>query len=205
MCSVIYSVQHVEDLVGRVSRAQAQEHREQVVAAASRLFRERGVQGVSVADLMAEVGLTHGGFYRQFASKQALLAEATTLAFTELGAQFEGHDAAHPEDHAAARQDLVDYYLSADHRDDPGHGCPTAGFGPDLGREDDTCEARTPYSEGVTAFARWMSDDPESGEDEEDLATVCTLVGAIILARATAGTDVSDDILRSARAALSAR
>ena len=190
--------------MGRVSRAQAQEHREQVVAAASRLFRERGVQGVSVADLMAEVGLTHGGFYRQFASKQALLAEATALAFTELKAQLDGHDAAHPLDRAAARQDLVDYYLSVDHRDDAAHGCPTAGFGPDLGREDDTCAARAPYAEGVAAFARWMGDDPAAGGGEEDLTTVCTLVGAIILARATSGSAVSDDILRVVHTALAA-
>ncbi|MFC4949209.1 TetR/AcrR family transcriptional regulator [Pseudonocardia sp. GCM10023141] len=190
--------------MGRVSRAQAQEHREQVVAAASRLFRERGVPGVSVADLMAEVGLTHGGFYRQFPSKQALVTEATALAFTDLEAQFEGHDAAHPDDHAAAREDLVDYYLSVEHRDDPGHGCPTAGFGPDLGREDDVAEARVPYSEGVSAFARWMSDDPEVA-GAGDLAAVCTLVGAILLARATVGSDVSEDILRAARAVLGER
>lgn len=73
--------------MGRVSQAQAQENRRQVVAAAARLFRERGVQAVSVADLMAEVGLTHGGFYRQFTSKEALLTEATVLAFADLAAQ----------------------------------------------------------------------------------------------------------------------
>jgi len=183
--------------VGRVSQAQAQENRKQVVAAASRLFRERGVQAVSVADLMAEVGLTHGGFYKQFASKEALLTEATVQAFADLWVLLAEFDARHPGDHGSARQDLVDYYLSAEHRDDRGAGCPATGLASDLAADDADPAARPAYAEGVDLFARWLSTN-----DDADLATLSTLVGALTLARATAGTELSERILAAARRSL---
>ncbi|WP_326557115.1 TetR/AcrR family transcriptional regulator [Micromonospora sp. NBC_01796] len=183
--------------MGRVSQAQAQENRRQVVAAAARLFRERGVQAVSVADLMAEVGLTHGGFYRQFTSKEALLTEATVLAFADLAAQLGGFDDQRPGDHDAARQDLIDYYLSTEHRDDLGQGCPTTGLSSDIANEDVDGTARPAYAEGVGLFARWLSTD-----GNEDLATLSMLVGALTLARATAGSDLSERILAAAHEAL---
>jgi TetR/AcrR family transcriptional repressor of nem operon len=183
--------------MGRVSQAQAEQNRQHVVDAAARLFRERGVQGVSVADLMAEAGLTHGGFYRRFASKEALVAEATGRAFDELGARLTGLDEGQPGDHPAARKALVDYYLSAGHRDDAGDGCPAAGLSVDVAREGAGSPAREPYADGVEAFARWMATD-----GGEDLAAVSTLVGALLLARATRGTELSDRILAASRAAL---
>jgi TetR/AcrR family transcriptional repressor of nem operon len=184
--------------MGRVSREQARENREQVVSTAARLFRERGVQGVSVADLMAEIGLTHGGFYRQFDSKDALVAEATERAFEGMTALLDGFTEKHGGDQAAARQELVDYYLSARHRDDSGHGCPSAGLAGDLAREGGA--ARAPFAEGVRRSAEWLGD----GELREGLATLSTLVGALILARATAGTGISDELLDAAHAAVSA-
>jgi TetR/AcrR family transcriptional repressor of nem operon len=182
--------------MGRVSHVQAQENRRQVVDAAARLFRERGVQGVSVADVMAAAGLTHGGFYKQFASKDALLAEATGRAFDGLGAQLEDLDE-QTGDHAAARRRLVDYYLSPAHRDDAADGCPAAGLSIDVAREGPGSAAREPYADGVERFARWLA--PDGGED---LAALSTLVGALLLARATRGTDVSDRILTAGLAAL---
>jgi len=169
--------------MGRVSQVQAQENRKRIVATAARLFRERGVPGVSVADVMSEVGLTHGGFYKQFASKDALVAEAVGQAFGEQADRLAGSD----------RSTFLDTYLSAAHRDDPGHGCPSAGFGGDLAREDPGNRAKIPYAEGVELYAQWL---------DGDLAAVSTLVGAIVLARATAGTEISDRILAAARAAL---
>jgi TetR/AcrR family transcriptional repressor of nem operon len=169
--------------MGRVSQAQARENHRRIVATASRLFRERGVAGVSVADVMAEVGLTHGGFYKQFASKEALVAEAVEQAFTDVRV----------DDPEA----FVDDYLSAAHRDQPGVGCPAAGFGGDLAREDPASPAVPAYAEGIETYARRLGRD-----GQEDLAAVSTLVGAMVLARATAGTDLSDRILAAARAAL---
>ncbi|MBP2707605.1 TetR family transcriptional regulator [Microbispora sp. RL4-1S] len=181
--------------MGRVSRAQAEEHRRQVVEAASRLFRERGVQAVGLGELMGEVGLTHGGFYRQFASKDALVAEAVAQAFAEETSY--GDAGGRPAGPEGARRDLLDAYLSPAHRDDAGSGCPVAGFGADMARDEAAAAAREPYAEGVRRFARQVSAD-----GGEDLAAVCTMVGALLLARATAGTELSDEILRAARTAL---
>lgn len=167
--------------MGRVSQAQARENRKRIVETAARLFRERGVAGVSVADVMAEVGLTHGGFYKQFASKDALVAEAVAQAFGEAGERLA----------AASREDFVRGYLSAEHRDRRGDGCPAAGFGGDLSH-DDQGTAVDAYAKGVDRYARELG----------SLADVATLVGAIVLARATAGTEVSDRVLEAARHAL---
>jgi TetR/AcrR family transcriptional regulator, transcriptional repressor for nem operon len=164
--------------MGRVTQAQAQENRKQIVRLAARLFRERGVAGVSIADVMAEAGLTHGGFYKHFASKEALVAEAVAQAFTERAAVLTG-----------ARDDFIAGYLSAGHRDAPGDGCPSAGFGGDLARAEDA-GARAEYARGIEMYADWL---------DGDLATLSTMVGAIILARATADTDLSDRILATAR------
>ncbi|GAA2637765.1 TetR family transcriptional regulator [Paractinoplanes durhamensis] len=166
-----------------MSQAQAQENRKRIVETAARLFRERGVAGVSVADVMAEVGLTHGGFYKQFASKEALVAEAVGQAFDELRGKLGGLD----------RATFLDEYLSPAHRDDPGAGCPAAGFSGDMAREDEGNAALAAYASGIDLYARWLGDD---------LAAVSTLVGAMVLARATAGTEISDRILAAAKAAL---
>lgn len=192
--------------MGRVSRAQAQEHRGQVVGAAGRLFKERGVGAVSVADLMSEVGLTHGGFYRQFSSKDALLAETVAASFTGLLGELAERDVAHAVDHAAARAALIDYYLSPEHRNDAAGGCPTAGFCIDVARCGDD-RTRDAYRSGVTEFARWLT--PLEGQDDlqqddgavadEGLATLSTMVGALILARAAGDGDLSERILSAAR------
>ncbi|MFI7708882.1 TetR/AcrR family transcriptional regulator [Nonomuraea sp. NPDC049480] len=184
--------------MGRVSQAQAQQNRNSVVEAAARLFRERGVQAVSVADLMAEAGLTHGGFYKRFASKDALVAEATGRAFEEHDARLRSLDENRPDDHAAARAALVERYLSAEHRDDAGAGCPTAALAADVAREAPGSPARERYADGVEAFGGWLA----TGDDDEGLAALSTLVGALLLARATRGTELSDRILAASRAAL---
>ncbi|MEU2776392.1 helix-turn-helix domain-containing protein [Streptomyces sp. NPDC007162] len=127
------------------------ENRRRAVAAASQLFRERGVNGISVADLMKSIGLTTGGFYKQFPSKEALIAEAAQAAFGDM-----------------ARE-------------------PTAG------------EVRETFAAGVEEFAAWMSTDSTDG-----LPVVATLVGAILLARATAGTEPSEQIMEPTHKALTA-
>jgi TetR/AcrR family transcriptional regulator, transcriptional repressor for nem operon len=185
--------------MARVSQQQAQQNRDRVIAEAARLFRERGVPGVSVADVMAAAGLTHGGFYKQFASKEALVAEATGRAFGELGGRLTAIDERHPGDHAAARRELIDQYLSPGHRDDAGQGCPTTALGPDVAREAPDSPAREPYADGVRGFAHWLAD----GDEEEDLTALATMVGALMLARATTGTDLSDRFLDAARRSLS--
>jgi TetR/AcrR family transcriptional repressor of nem operon len=167
--------------MGRVSQVQAQENRKQIVRTAARLFRERGIDRVSVAEVMTEVGLTHGGFYKQFASKEALVAEAVGQAFAETGERLT----------ASSREDFVRGYLSVEHRDAPGGGCPAAGFGGDLSHDDHGAAVRA-YADGVELYAKELG----------SLADVATLVGALVLARATAATEVSDRVLAAAREAL---
>ncbi|MGX7677517.1 TetR/AcrR family transcriptional regulator [Jatrophihabitans sp. DSM 45814] len=184
--------------MGRVSRGQATVNRKRVVESASRLFRERGVGSTSVSDVMAEVGLTQGGFYKQFESKDALVAEAVGEAFSTMFDLLDEFDARHPGDHAASRRALADYYLSPAHRDDSARGCPTTGFGSDIGRSRTDSEARHPYQAGVARFAGWMGSGGGAPSDE-DIALVCEMVGALMLSRATAGSPLSDRILSAAR------
>lgn len=175
--------------MSRVSQAEAQANRQRVVEAAARLFRERGVANVSVVDVMEAVGLTQGGFYKQFASKDALVVEAEAKGFGDMLQYLAGLDADHGG-HEAALGALYDTYLSADHRDAPGSGCPAAGFGGDVAREP---EWRAAYVAGVRDMADWVA------PGKTGLAGLATLVGGIILARATAGSPLSEEILEAVR------
>ncbi|MFI7542645.1 TetR family transcriptional regulator [Actinoplanes sp. NPDC049599] len=182
--------------MARVSQAQARQNRDRVIDEAARLFRERGVQGVSVADLMAAAGLTHGGFYKRFASKEALVAEATGRAFAELRERLAELDSRHPGDRDGARRELLDFYFSAGHRDRAGEGCPATALGGDMAREAPESPAREPYADGVRDFARWLADD------DEGLAAVATMAGALMLSRALAGSPLSDLVLAAGRRAV---
>lgn len=184
--------------MGRVSQAQAEENRRRVVDTASRLFREQGTH-VSVADLMKAAGLTHGGFYKQFASKEALIHEATAHAFDVLTQLRNDGLEQHAGQRDAAQQVLIDTYLSIEHRDSAADGCPAAALAVDMAREPEDREARRVYTEGVSDFADWLAT-----EDQDGLARLCTMLGALVLARATKGSPLSEQILTTARAALKA-
>ncbi|MEU0913261.1 TetR/AcrR family transcriptional regulator [Streptomyces althioticus] len=177
--------------MSRVSQAEARANRERVVAAAARLFREDGVANVGIADVMQSIGLTQGGFYKQFASKAALVDEAAAKAFADnlqdlLALEQEAGE------HEAAWQSLLESYFSVEHRDNPGTGCPAAGFAGDVAREP---EHRETYAKGVQELAGWIA------PGDAGLAAYATLVGGILLARATAGTPLSEQILRASHAA----
>ncbi|MGP3975715.1 TetR/AcrR family transcriptional regulator [Streptomyces sp. 8N114] len=184
--------------MGRVSQAQAQENRKRVVETASRLFREQGTH-VSVADLMKASGLTHGGFYKQFASKEALIDEAIAHAFGELTRLRNAGLEQHAGQRDAAQQALIDTYLSVRHRDDAAEGCPAAALATDMARGLGDREARRVYSEGVSDFAEWLAT-----EDQDGITRLCTMLGALLLARATKGSPLSEEILTTAHTALTA-
>ncbi|MGW0788597.1 TetR/AcrR family transcriptional regulator [Streptomyces sp. NPDC002911] len=183
--------------MGRVSRAQAEENRRRVVETASQLFREQGTQ-VSVADLMKASGLTHGGFYKQFESKEALIDEATAHAFAGLTRLRDAGLEQHGGQLDVAQQALIDTYLSSEHRDNAAEGCPTAALAADMARGPGRRDAHRVYSEGVSDFAGWLAT-----EDQDGIARLCTMVGALVLARATKGAPLSEEILTAARAAVS--
>ncbi|MER7775848.1 TetR family transcriptional regulator [Streptomyces sp. NPDC096191] len=182
--------------MGRVSQAQAEENRRRVVDTASRLFREQGTQ-VSVADLMKAAGLTHGAFYKQFASKEALVDEATAHAFAELARRYTEGLERHEGRRDVAQQVLIDTYLSVEHRDGPADGCPVAALASDIARDGGGREARRVYAEGVADFAGFLATD-----DQDGIVRLCTLLGALVLARATNGSLLSEEILAAAHAAL---
>lgn len=109
----------------RVTKAQAERNRAHIVATAARLFRERGYDGVGVAELMAAAGFTHGGFYKHFRSKADLMAEASASGLSQTAARTEGVDAA----------EFVERYVSREHRDGRGDGCTIAALSGDAARQ----------------------------------------------------------------------
>ncbi|MFF2184985.1 TetR family transcriptional regulator [Streptomyces sp. NPDC058155] len=203
--------------MGRVSKEQARENRRRIVDTASRLFREQGTDGVSVADLMKAAGLTHGGFYKHFDSKEALVDEATACAFDGVDEQLAARPAADDRDGdgggsggtdpgvdpEAARRAFIAHYLSPEHRDDMAGGCPTAGLAVDMARGAAGSAARHTYVEGVRAFAQRMATDDDNGDGDDGLVRLSTMVGALILARAVSGDPLSDALLAAARAEVS--
>jgi TetR/AcrR family transcriptional repressor of nem operon len=187
--------------VGRATKEQAQRHREQLIDAASGLFRERGVDGVSVPELMASTGMTHGGFYRHFTSKQELAMIACAHAFEE---QIEGlrEFKRSAEDPEAA---FVDFYLSDPHRSDVAHGCPLASLSGDIARTDPDSPVREQFVRGVRAFADGVEalDSDGSAEHRADsLARLSMLMGALALSRATEGDPISEEIVAAVQGAL---
>ncbi|MEV7524368.1 TetR/AcrR family transcriptional regulator [Streptomyces sp. NPDC091371] len=184
--------------MGRVSQAQAEENRRRVVETASRLFREQGTH-VSVADLMKAAGMTHGGFYKQFASKEALIDEATAHAFGELAQHHRDGLDQYAGQRDAAQRALIDTYLSAEHRDSAADGCPAAALATDMARDGGESEARRVYTQGVGDFADWLDT-----KDQDGITRLCTMLGALVLSRATKGSPLSEEILTTAREALTA-
>ena len=116
----------------KVSREQAAQNRERIVQTAAQLFRERGFDGIGVADLMKAAGLTHGGFYGHFSSKEDLIAEASARALMGSLALFVKVAERAPRDPLSA---VADAYLTSRHRDKPGEGCVLAALGPDVSRQ----------------------------------------------------------------------
>ncbi|MEU6219812.1 TetR family transcriptional regulator [Streptomyces sp. NPDC047022] len=183
--------------MGRVSKAQAQEKRQQVVATASRMFREKGT-AVSIADLMKAVGLSHGAFYKQFASKDDLVGKAIAHAFEDPAAHSPAGLEEPAGDHETARRTLIEQYLSIWHRDHAEDGCPVSGFATDLGRDpDQAARSQDVYINGVRNRAARLATG-----DDDGMAQLCTMVGALVLARATRGNPISEELLQSARTAL---
>ena len=177
----------------RVSREKAAENREKILKAASRLMRERGIAGVGVDALTEAAGMTHGSLYSQFGSKERLAEEAVAYAVAATGRDV-------PE--AFALDDYVSQYLSAAHRDGPGSGCPLAALCCEMPRQSNGVRER--FTAGLKGMVRRLSRQMGSGlkqrrRDEEALATIASLVGALTLARAVNDPKLSDEILRTTK------
>jgi TetR/AcrR family transcriptional repressor of nem operon len=186
----------------RVSRAEADSHRAQITEASSRLFRERGVKGVSVADLMGAAGLTHGGFYGHFESKDALAGWAVKHAFEQSAERWRQRIAAAP-DPDAQRGVLVDRFLAPQSLKNVGLGCPSVSLATDVSREPPTAPIRAAYLDGLESLVDILA-SVEPGADaaarrNAALADFATMAGALMLARATEDAPLAAEILAAAR------
>jgi len=183
----------------RYSREHKAETHARIVRKASVLLRERGVHGVGVAELMKEAGLTHGGFYAHFASRDALLIEAVAHAMDRSIAHWRKITQAQPGQ--AGLADIVDAYLTPAHRDDPGYGCAIAALGAEIAREG--AGARRMFAakleEMVAVLAAEVDGATTEAARNEAIATLALMTGALVLARAAGGGAFSSEILAVAR------
>jgi TetR/AcrR family transcriptional repressor of nem operon len=189
----------------RYANDHKQATRTKVLEAAARVIRQNGPDRVAVAGVMAEVGLTHGGFYAHFDSKDDLLVQAIGQMFQELGRNFAA-TAEGLAPHEALRR-YINFYLSAAHRDHRDTGCPLPALSADLPRL--TQAARVEYAKGVAGLTRRLAKLlTEAGKpDAEALASsiLAEMVGAVALARSVPDPAQSDAILRHSRHAVRER
>ncbi|MGE0283486.1 MAG: TetR/AcrR family transcriptional regulator [Rhizobiaceae bacterium] len=181
----------------RMSKEAMAKHHQAIVAAAARLFREAGIDRTSVAQVMEAAGLTHGGFYRHFDSKEALVAEAVTTAFDEFVEWLASRAKKTGAGGAAAA--FTERYLSHDHFESPGRGCPIPTLGIDLARGDQ--DARKPFAEGVERLVAALSEGMRgNGRLRRAVALrhLATLAGAILIARAVDG-ELATELLAACR------
>ncbi|WP_417583289.1 TetR/AcrR family transcriptional regulator [Nitrincola sp.] len=179
----------------RTSREESTRNREKIIGAAGKLFRERGLDGVSVAEIMATAGLTHGGFYRHFPSKEALAAEACAQVAERTDTNWcDARDAAAQD----ALRALIDRYLTTAHRDTPSQGCIYAALGCEVGRSSDESLHQT-FADGLEGLINILAEaSPEPDVAERRRAAIgrfASMAGALILARATRDTPLSDELL----------
>jgi TetR/AcrR family transcriptional repressor of nem operon len=182
----------------RQSREEKARTHDRIVEIASARIREAGIEGPGVAEVMQAAGLTHGGFYKHFGSRDDLIAEAAARAFAD------GDRAIHEltdgaDDPLAA---YVDWYVSAEHRDNPAKGCAVVALSGDIHHGDE--RVRGAYHRQVEEYLATLERLVGGGEDARRRATVAlsTLIGSVALARALGKDPLSDEILRDVREAL---
>lgn len=186
----------------RRSAEEKAETRRQIVRTAGRMIRDRGLAETGVTDVMEAAGLTHGGFYRHFDSKEDLAAAAVESAFAHMRARLEQITAKAPADKKMAA--LIDTYLTEAHRDQPQHGCVMASVGMEAQRAGGVVQAA--YEEGITRlltlFAAQIEAPTRQQRDDRAQAVLSMMVGGLLLARALRHDEVaSKRALKNARAA----
>ena len=198
----------------RLTKERTEENRRRVVDEAARLFRERGFDGIGVADLMQAAGFTHGGFYNHFTSKTELAALALRQTLCASAEKLDRAGADPTRAHDEIFADYVTAYLSIGTRDQPGKSCAIAALATDVSRQEKSI--REAFSQGLqTYLASFAKVLPQHPKDRDEigattcaearragaLAAIASLVGGLVLARAVAGADdaFSQEILDSIR------
>ena len=181
----------------RVSRTQAEKNRQNVIDVASRLFREHGFDGIGLKDVMASAGLTQGAFYKQFASKDDLAAQASERALESAFARWSSAAAANPQSPLGA---IIAFYLSMEHSTERMDGCPVVALGSDAARQG--VGVKDAFEAGIREYIDFISPmTGEAGDDEPDskaMAVLSTMVGAVLLSRAVNDDKLSRQILQAA-------
>jgi TetR/AcrR family transcriptional repressor of nem operon len=186
----------------RYSKDHKQETHARIVKKASVRLREKGAHGIGVADLMKEAGLTHGGFYAHFDSREALVIEAFAYAMDRSTERWRKLVEDMPPERRLAT--IADSYLTRAHRDDPGHGCAVPALGAEIARE--SPKTRKAFAarleQMIDMLANQMSDLPRKAARKQAMATLATMMGTLVLSRVAGSGEFSDDILDAGREAV---
>lgn len=186
----------------RYSKEHKQETHARIVKKASVRLREKGAHGIGVADLMKEAGLTHGGFYAHFDSREALVIEAFAYAMDRSNERWRKVAEQTPPEKRLAT--IVETYLTPVHRDDPGHGCAVPTLGAEIARE--SPKTRKAFAAKLEQMIDMMADQildvPRKTARKQAMATLATMMGALVMSRIAGSGEFSDEILASGREAV---
>jgi TetR/AcrR family transcriptional repressor of nem operon len=183
----------------RYSREHKLETHARIVKKASVRLREKGAHGVGVADLMKDAGLTHGGFYAHFDSREALVVEAFAYAMDRSTERWRKLAEQTPPDKRLSA--IVDGYLTPVHRDDPGHGCAVPALGAEIARE--SPKTRKAFAakleQMVDMIAAQIPDVPRKSARKQAMAALATMMGTLVLARVAGNGEFSEEFLSAGR------
>jgi TetR/AcrR family transcriptional regulator, transcriptional repressor for nem operon len=186
----------------RYSREHKLETHARIVKKASVRLREKGAHGIGVADLMKDAGLTHGGFYAHFDSREALVIEAFTHAMDRSTEHWRKLAEQTPPEKRLAT--IVNTYLTPLHRDDPGHGCAVPTLGAEIARE--SPKTRRVFAgrleQMIDTLAAQLPGVPRKAARKQAMAALATMMGTLVLARVAGSGDFSDQILGAGREAV---
>jgi len=186
----------------RYSSEQKAETHKQIVSTAAREFRSKGLQGIGIVDLMSQVGLTHGGFYAHFKDRDALVAEASICAATEgFSRLIAVAEAAPPGDEVSA---MLDFYLSAEHRDEHGYGCLLPALAADIARQPESVRSAFTelLKENLDKFSLYMPAGDTRTRFNQAMMLISGMAGGILIARAMNDPKLSKLLLDSVRTQL---
>jgi TetR/AcrR family transcriptional regulator, transcriptional repressor for nem operon len=199
---LLYDCKHLMGLFMRYSREHKLETHARIVKKASVRLREKGAHGIGVADLMKDAGLTHGGFYAHFDSREALVIEAFAHAMDRGTERWRKLAEQTPPDKRLAT--IVDSYLTTVHRDDPGRGCAIPTLGAEIARESPRTRKAfaAKLEQMIDMLAAQIPEVPRKAARKQATAAIATMMGTLVLARIAGSGDFSDEILGAGRDAV---
>jgi TetR/AcrR family transcriptional regulator, transcriptional repressor for nem operon len=202
---LLYDLKHLMGPPMRYSREHKLETHARIVKKASVRLREKGAHGIGVADLMKDAGLTHGGFYAHFDSREALVIEAFAHAMDRSTERWRKLAEQTPPEKRLAT--IVNSYLTTVHRDDPGHGCAVPTLGAEIARE--SPKTRRAFAakleQMIDMLAEQLAGATPKAARKQAMATLATMMGTLVLSRIAGSGDFSDELLGAGRDAVLGR